>query len=173
VRDERRRKKETAMSMSSTVRRTPWLLTGIGVGVAGVAIATLILVQSADGDATADTLAAATEEPAHVEHVEDSDIARVTLTEDAAERIGLESEPARAGGGGAGIVVPYSALLYDAAGKTWVYTRSDDLVFERAAVTVRSIRGERVLARRGPEPGTDVVVIGAAELWGAELGVGH
>jgi hypothetical protein len=70
-------------------------------------------------------------------------------------------------------VVPYSALLYGADGDTWVYTLVEELTFERAAVDVSTIDGERVLVKGGPPAGTEVVTVGAQELWGAEYGVGH
>ena len=162
------------MSTSTTVHKIPWIAAGIGAGIAGLVLVAVVMVQYAD-DATGETRSSATtEEPAHVEHVKGSDIARVTLTKAAAERIDVQTAPSLSGAGsGASIVVPYGALLYGADGKTWVYTSPDELVFERAPIKVMAIRGERVLARSGPQPGTDVVVVGGAQLWGAEFGVGH
>ncbi len=159
------------MTTSNTSRRLPPFIVGAVVALIAVAAIVVVLVQSADGGGNA--AVAATEEPAHVEHVAGSDVARVTLTERAAERIDLQTAAVRGGPGRARIVVPYGALLYDAEGRTWVYSSRGELVYERAPITVMSIRGEQVLARRGPQPGSDVVVVGAAELWGAEFGVGH
>ena len=135
----------------------------------------VVVTGSADeGVAGSDSGPGGHEEPAHVEPIVGSDVARVTLTEKAAERIDVQTTPVvLAGRNRARLVVPYAALLYDPSGKTWVYTNPDDLVFERAEVTVESIRGDRVFIDRGPQAGTDVVVVGPAELWGAEFGVGH
>jgi hypothetical protein len=161
------------MSTSSTVRRRPGFATGVLVALIAMVAVVTFLVQTADSDDGPGATVPATEEPAHVEHVEGSQIARVTLTASAAERIDVQTDPVRSGSGPARLVVPYGALLYDANGRTWVYTSPDELVYERAPIAVVAIRGERVLARRGPQPGTEVVVVGAAELWGAEFGVGH
>jgi hypothetical protein len=70
--------------------------------------------------------------------------------------------------------VPYGALVYDANGKTWVYTNPESRTYIRAAVTVDRITGNVVQLRSGPAAGTDVVTVGAAELFGAEFGTkGH
>jgi hypothetical protein len=65
-------------------------------------------------------------EPAQVEHIEGSEVSRVTLTEKAIERIDLQTAAVReeqvAGNEGSMVmrkVVPYSALIYDPNGKTW------------------------------------------------------
>ncbi len=48
-------------------------------------------------------------------------IAKLTLTEKGVERLDLKTGTVKAGKG-TDVVVPYAALLYDANGKTWVYT---------------------------------------------------
>ena len=67
-------------------------------------------------------------------------------------------------------VVPTSSVLYDAKGKTWVYTSPEPRVFVRHAITVDHIDGDRVVLSDGPAPGTAVVTVGAAELLGTEYG---
>jgi len=148
----------------------PALVTG-GVVVASAGLLTVLLtvVGPAQGESSASS---GHEEPARVEHREGSDIARLTLTSKAASRIDVQTAAVETGRQGLQ-VVPYGALLYDPQGGTWVYTSPEPLVFERAAVTVSAIDDERVLLRRGPGAGTEVAVVGAAELWGAEFGVGH
>lgn len=118
--------------------------------------------------------------PLTVEPVEGSDLRRVILSARAAERLGIETAPiggADAGGRLAGVgarggrsVVPYSAVLYDAHGDTWVYTNPESLVFVRARVSVESIDGNRVILTNGPPAGTTIVTVGGAELLAAELG---
>ena len=73
---------------------------------------------------------------------------------------------------GAGMrrVVPTSSVLYDAKGKTWVYTNPEPLVFVRHAISVDHVDGDRVVLSDGPLPGTAVVTVGAAELLGTEYG---
>lgn len=109
-------------------------------------------------------------EPAHVEPIEGSEVARVTLEEYGAERIHLRTAPVEERGGR--LVVPSAALLVDPEGRFWVYTNPEPLVFVRREVRVISDDGGRAILAEGPPPGTRVVVVGAQELWGAESGVG-
>jgi hypothetical protein len=113
--------------------------------------------------------------PAHVEPIQGSDISRVTLEKRAAERLDIQTAPVvrEFTSAGSRLVIPYSALMYDADGGTWVYTNPEPLAFVRAPVTVDVIRGDRVFLTAGPREGTAVAVIGAAELFGTEFGVGH
>ena len=142
---------------------------GVVVALAGLLTVLLTVVGPAQGESPG---SAGHEEPAHVEHREGSDIARLTLTSKAASRIDVQTAAVKTGRQGLQ-VVPYGALIYDPQGGTWVYTSPEALVFERVAVTVSSIDDERVHLRKGPGAGTEVAVVGAAELWGAEFGVGH
>ena len=99
-------------------------------------------------------------------------LSRVTLTEKAVTRLGLTTAKVTKGAGGA-LEIPYGALLYDASGKTWVYTNPEPRTYIRAAVTVTQIRDNVVQLSSGPPAGTNVVTVGAAELFGAEFGTGH
>lgn len=113
--------------------------------------------------------------PAVVEHVEGG-LSRVQLSQEAADRIGLQTaavEDARGPGTKGLTVVPYSALLYDAQGHVWVYTSPEPLTFVRARVTVETVSGKRAFISRGPAEGTTVASVGAAELYGTEFEVGH
>lgn len=110
-------------------------------------------------------------EPAKVELVEGSDLAVVTLTARAAERLGLETVPARASG--SGVVIPYSAVLYDVDGTTWAYVQEGDLSFVRHPLEIETIEGDDALLVSGPPPGTLVVSVGATELLGTETGLGY
>ena len=62
--------------------------------------------------------------------------------------------------------------IYDAEGKTWVYTVAGPLTFQRAEVVVDRIAGGRVVLTAGPPAGSDVVTVGAMEVYGAELEIG-
>ena len=70
-------------------------------------------------------------------------------------------------------VVPYSAVVYDASGDAWLYTNPEPLVFIRHRLAIEHIEGELAVLKDGPAAGTEVVTVGAAELFGAEVGVGH
>jgi hypothetical protein len=119
------------------------------------------------------------EEPAHVEAIAgDETRHRITLTERAAERLGIEvAQAAAAPGSGGSIWVPYSAVIYDAQGSAWAYVAEGPLVFVREAVTVTDVTpndaGGLAVLSQGPAPGTSVVTVGVAELFGTEFEVGH
>jgi hypothetical protein len=70
-------------------------------------------------------------------------------------------------------VVPYSAILYDLTGDTWVYTNPEPSVFVRERVDVERIDKDLAVLNKGPAVGTQVVTIGAAELYGAESRPGN
>ena len=87
------------------------------------------------------------------------------------DRLELKTEPVAAGAG-TEIRLPYGALMYDANGKTWVYTNPAPRVFERQEVAVSRVEDGVVTATAGPPAGTQVVTVGAAELFGAEFNTG-
>jgi RND family efflux transporter MFP subunit len=68
------------------------------------------------------------------------------------------------------LVVPWSSVLYDIDGGTWVYVVSGSHVYSRRRVELRYVLGGRAVLARGPEPGALVVSAGAAELFGTEFG---
>jgi hypothetical protein len=104
-----------------------------------------------------------------------TEVARVTLTEDAAARIDVQTMQVRARSGhkGGELQIPYAAVLYDPDGQTWTYTNPEPLVFLRAPIDVVRIDRSRAVLSKGPPPGTKVVTVGAAELLGAEYEVGE
>ena len=110
------------------------------------------------------------DKPVQLEPIEGTDLNRVTLTEKAAERLGLETSPVltQQVDGADRLVVPYAALLYDTSGQAWVYVNVEPLVFVRQAITVDSINGNDVVLSEGPEAGANVVTMGATELYGSE-----
>lgn len=108
--------------------------------------------------------------PATVDEIEGSELKLITLTAKAAERLDIQTaEVERATDG---LTIPYGAVVWDADGTTWTYTSPEELVFVRAPITLDRIDGDRAILTDGPEPGTVVVHVGAAELWGTEHGVG-
>lgn len=113
-------------------------------------------------------------EPAKLERIEGTDLNRVVLTAKAAERIGIQTAPVRelSSARPSRRSVPYSALIYDAEGNTFVYTNPEPLVFVRQPVTVDYIRADRVVFSKGPPTGTRIVTVGVAELYGIDAGVG-
>ena len=118
-------------------------------------------------------------EPAQLEHIEGSDVEKITLTEKAAERIGIElttiqeNDLAVDPNIEAQKVVPYAAVLYDTEGKTWVYTSPKNLIFIRKEIVIDHIKGDQAFLKAGPPVGTNIVIQGASELLGTEFHVGH
>lgn len=121
---------------------------------------------AADATATAKPV-----KPAKVEKIEGSDLKRVTLTPKAAERLDIKTGKMATNGTGV-MTAPYASIVYDGKGKTWVYTNPEPLVYVRAPVVVDSIKGQTAMLKSGPATGTTVVVVGVAELYGAESGLG-
>jgi len=70
-------------------------------------------------------------------------------------------------------VVPYSALIYDPHGQTWVYTGPKPRTFVRHKVEVDYIQGHVAVLKDGPPTGTVVASVGVAELYGTEFKLGH
>ena len=109
-------------------------------------------------------------EPSTLEPVKgNDDVQRVTFTAEGARRVDLQTAAVRRSG--KRMVVPYAALIYDPEGKTYVYTSPKPLEYLREEVKVDRIEGDRVLVSRGPPAGTEVVTVGAAEVYGTELEV--
>ncbi len=113
--------------------------------------------------------------PARVERIGGTDLSRVILTAQAAKRLGIEMTPVRDAQirGKLRKVVPYSAVLYDLNGQTWVYTNPEPLTFVRASISVDYIDSDLAVLSEGPPSGTEVVTVGSPELYGTEFGVGQ
>ncbi len=70
-----------------------------------------------------------------------------------------------------GLVVPWSAVLHDLHGGTWVYERTGDLTYARRRIEVAHVVDESAVLSRGPAPGAIIVSVGAAELFSIEFGI--
>jgi len=149
--------------MRHSSRWTGAALIVAGLGLSGCA-------QASDAETTH-------HEPATVESIAGTKLARVTLEERAVQRLGVRTarvqDISAAPGTAQRKIVPYSAVLYDSTGATWVYTNPKPLVFVRHAITVDYIERDQAVLSDGPASGTAVVSVGAAELFGTELGVDH
>ncbi len=118
-----------------------------------------------------------TEHPAEVEPIDGSELSRVTLSERAIERLDLQTDEVReelmSRSTSPQKVVPYSALIYDPSGTTWVYTSPAPRTFVRHQVEVDYIEGDVAVLSEGPPIGTVVASVAVAELYGTEFEVGH
>jgi hypothetical protein len=146
--------------------RSYWMIgvvAAAGLGLAGCSTASI------------DLPAVANEPPSHVEPIEGSELSRVTLSERAAQRLGIETAEVSSEEieGTSRQIIPYGAVIYDSSGATWTYTSPEPLTFVRHPITINAIDGDQAVLSEGPEDGTTVVSVGAAELYGTEYKVGH
>jgi hypothetical protein len=127
-----------------------------------------------DDNASVHAQTTGNEAPAKVEPIEGSEFKQVTLSQKAAERLGIETAAVRdeQADGAVRKVVPYAAVLYGTNGETWLFTSPEPLVFVRQSVVVARIEGDLAILADGPAADTAVAVVGVAELWGAETGYG-
>jgi len=70
------------------------------------------------------------------------------------------------------LIVPSSAILYDINGGNWVYAKIAPYVYSRRRVEVSHIVNDFAVLTRGLKVGDQVVIAGAAEIFGTEFGVG-
>ena len=115
--------------------------------------------------------------PVQVEKIDGTEINRVTMTEKAAERLALKTDEVReqkvSRSTGARKVVPHSSVIYDPTGATWVYTSPKPHTFVKHRVDIEYVEGDLAVLNDGPPTGTVVVSTAAAEVYGADAGVGH
>jgi hypothetical protein len=118
---------------------------------------------------------------ARVDSLDGTGLKRVTLTPEAATRLGVQTVPLRQGPvaprSGTGPrqsrkLTPYAAIIYDVNGMAWVYTMPRPLSYVRRRVTVDYVEGDTAVLSQGPGAGTAIVTQGVAELYGTEIGVG-
>ena len=109
--------------------------------------------------------------PAKLEPIKGTDVQRVIFDAEAAERVGLKTAPIRQDG--QETVLPYDAVIYGADGKTYAYTAPEPLTYVRQEIEIDHVAGDSVMLSGGPPTGTEVVTVGAAEVYGTEFEVAH
>lgn len=67
------------------------------------------------------------------------------------------------------LVIPWSAVVHDVYGGTWVYEQIEPHVYVRRRVSVPYTVDDMAVLDEGPAAGTNVVVTGVAELFGTEF----
>jgi len=117
------------------------------------------------------------EHPAEIAKIAGTELSRVILTEKAMQRIDLKTDQVREAmvkrSTSPRRVVPYSSLIYDQKGQTWIYTSPQPRTFVRSKVDVDYIEGDFAVLNDGPATGTVIASVAVAELYGAEFKVGH
>lgn len=139
-------------------------------GTAALGVTTALLVTSCAG-AVEDASHVIENAPASIETIDGSDLVRVTLTEQAAERIDVQTTPVEQDADG--LVVPSTAVFVDTEGVWWVYTTPEPLAFVRHEIGLVRQDGGFSYLSSGPPVGTQVVTVGVAELSGSEAEIGH
>jgi hypothetical protein len=110
-------------------------------------------------------------EPAKLEPIKGTDVHRVIFDAEGAKRVGLQTAPIRQNG--QGTVIPYAAVIYNSDGKTYTYTAPEPLTYVRQKIDIDHVVGDSVMLSDGPPVGTEVVTVGAAEVYGTEFEVAH
>ena len=62
-------------------------------------------------------------------------------------------------------------MVYDEDGESWAFSSPSPRTYIRVPIVISSIAGQTVQLKSGPPVGTQVVVVGAPELVGAEAGI--
>lgn len=70
------------------------------------------------------------------------------------------------------LTLPYSAVVYDIHGGTWIYVNPAPNRYHRQRIELKDVIDDIAIVRRGPPEQTAVVIAGAAELFGTEFGGG-
>jgi hypothetical protein len=136
-----------------------------GVGSLWVATGLVLAGCAAAGG----TVTEAGDPPAVVEAAPDGGPSHLRLTEEAAQRLGVETAPVE--GDPAALTIPHAAVVYDAGGASWAFVEIEPRVYQRAPITITAIEGDIVQLAAGPAPGAQVVTVAAAELVGVEAGI--
>jgi hypothetical protein len=136
--------------------------------VAVVLLVIAAMAMSACGSSPSDESDGA--EAATVKPLKGTDLSSVTLTKQAAERLGIRTATVRQHGARRK-VIPYGAILYNADGSTFIYTSPKPLVYVRAPISVERIDGPEAILSAGPPVDTNVVTVGSQELYGSEYEV--
>ncbi|CAH1201421.1 HlyD family secretion protein [Candidatus Nitrotoga sp. BS] len=71
------------------------------------------------------------------------------------------------------LTIPWSAVVFDIHGGSWVYTQKSSTTFERKRVFLERVSSGNAVMSEGPAVGSKIVVNGALELFGVETGFAH
>jgi hypothetical protein len=136
---------------------------------APIVIASLVMLLAACGEAVSDEYEVE-EQPYTLRSVDGEELPHVMLTEDAADKIGLET--AQVEKRGSTLVVPNDAVYIDSHGDFWVFSNPEPLEFVRTPIQIVRESSTEAFLSYGPRVGTAVVTVGVPELYGAETEFG-
>ena len=128
---------------------------------------------SACGEASSgyDYETASHHDPAEIEPIKGTDVNRVIIDPEGVKRAGIQTSPISQNG--EGMVMPHSAVIYDAEGHTYAYTSPEPRTYVRQKIVIDHVDGDSVMLSDGPPAGTEVVTVGAAMVYGSEFEVAH
>jgi hypothetical protein len=140
---------------------------------AGLILIAGVISLSACGEASTgyDYETASHHEPAKLEPIKGTDVHRVIFDAEGAKRVGLQTAPIRQNG--QQTEIPYDAVIYNSDGKTYTYTAPEPLTYVRQEIDIDHVVGDSAMLSDGPPAGTEVVTVGAAEVYGTEFEVAH
>ena len=140
---------------------------------AGFMLVAGVVSLSACGEASTgyDYETASHHEPAKLEPIKGTDVQRVIFDAEGARRVDLQTVPIRQAGQNK--VIPYKSVVYDADGNAYAYTAPEPLTFVRQEIDVDHVAGDSAVLSAGPPAGTEVVTVGAAQVYGTEFEVSH
>jgi ABC-type oligopeptide transport system substrate-binding subunit len=140
---------------------------------AGLVLIAGVVSLSACGEASTgyDYETASHHEPAKLEPIKGTDVHRVIFDAEGAKRVGLQTGMIRQNG--QETKIPYDAVIYGSDGKTYTYTAPEPLTYVRQEIDIDHVVGDSAMLSDGPPAGTEVVTVGAAEVYGTEFEVAH
>ena len=140
---------------------------------AGLVLIAGVVSLSACGEASSgyDYETASHHDPAELEPIKGTDVSRVTIDAEGVKRAGIQTAPIRQNG--QGMVMPHSAVIFDADGETFTYTVPEPRTYVRQKIVIDHVDGDSVMLSDGPPAGTEVVTVGAALVYGSEFEVAH
>jgi RND family efflux transporter MFP subunit len=68
------------------------------------------------------------------------------------------------------LTIPWSAVVHDIHGGTWVYEKTGDHTYVRRRVQIHHVVNDTAVLKSGPAKSKTVVSVGAQELFGTEVG---
>jgi hypothetical protein len=144
---------------------------GLPCGIAVLLTTATLALTGCQGAVQGAGSAGAADAPVVVARSDEGQPAKLTLSERAQERLGIQTADVLPTPGQQSVTIPYAAVVYDSDGAAWTFTQVSPRTYLRAPITIQGIAGDQVALTAGPAAGTPVVTVGAAELVGAESGI--
>lgn len=122
-----------------------------------------LIAKPIDAPPTADPLTSST----HLYYTIQSDQSALRPMQRVSVTLNTQSKSIKA------LMIPWSAVVFDINGGSWVYTQQSKNLYARKRVFLDHVSGNQAIISEGPDEGSEVVVNGALELFGVETGFAH